>query len=100
MTTNDEHDELDDFLDAWEAEIESPAYKHGFEIGLSFGLWEAQSEALAAYQAGEIELWLEAVTPKTIEEWAAFEAKHGSANDLGARWGTKKKDEDNGTTDV
>jgi len=92
MTNDNENDELDDFLDAWEAEIESPAYKHGFDIGISFGLWEAQKEAIAAYKAGEIDLWIEAVTPKTPEEWAEFKAKYGPTTELSKRWEETKED--------
>lgn len=35
-----------------------PAWDAGLEVGHSLGYYEAYEEALAAFQAGEIMLWL------------------------------------------
>lgn len=74
------------FLDTYEAELESPAYKHGYDVGVSMGIYEAESMAIAAYEAGETDLYIEFITPKSMADWAAFEAKHGTISEFKKRW--------------
>jgi len=62
----------------------------GFGVGHSFGLYEAYVEARNAYEAGEIELWLEYNRPKSGEEWDTWTAEHGSHEEFTKRW--KKED--------
>lgn len=58
-----------------------------FYIGKDFGAYETSEEAIRAYEAGEIDLWIETVRAKTIPEWEAFEAKHPGIHD---RWKPKE----------
>lgn len=67
------------------SELDTPEFRHGYEVGHSFGLYASSSEAIAAYEQGEIDLWIEYQRPKTFEEWEAFEKKHGN---LSNRWVT------------
>lgn len=64
-------------------------FKHGVEVGKSFGQYETSEEAQRAFDAGEIELWLEWQRPKTEEDWNAFYEKHGSEDEMKARWAEK-----------
>ena len=72
-------EEEDDTFDveAWKAELESPAFLHGLDVGKSFGWNYAWEEAQRAFDMGEIELWLAYYKPKTIEGWREWEAEHG-----------------------
>lgn len=64
--------------------------KHALDIGTSIGRTTAEHEALAAHAAGELDLWLEYIKPKTSEEWDAWRSKHDvPENDIYAysdRW--------------
>ena len=77
-----ELDDEDPILDHW---TNNPDFKHGVSVGESFGLYEAQRQALRAHQMGEIELWLQYVVPKTMEDWNAWDAQYGA--DFSNRWG-------------
>lgn len=87
-------DEENAELDEWIAEMESPAFRHGQDVGHSYGLYEAQMEAILAYEAGDIDLWIEYIRPKSMEDWDAFHEKHGSREELKARWAEKPIDND------
>lgn len=67
-----------------DAIFDSPEFKVGLDIGKSLGSYEAQAEAQRAYDAGEIELWLAHVKPKTLEGWEEWRKEHG--DDIGDRW--------------
>lgn len=67
-----------------DAIFDSPEFKAGLDIGKSLGSYEAQAEAQRAYDAGEIELWLAHVKPKTLEGWEEWHKEHG--DDIGDRW--------------
>ena len=60
-----------------DAIFDSPEFKAGLDIGKSLGSYEA-------YDAGEIELWLAHVKPKTLEGWEEWHKEHG--DDIGDRW--------------
>lgn len=83
MDTDDSNALDDEMLERWSSELKSPAFKHGLDVGEGMGAYKAETEAIAAYQAGEIDLWIEFVTPKSMQEWEAFEAQHGN---LRNRW--------------
>lgn len=68
----------------WDETFESPDFNYGFEVGKATGALEAFYEAYNAYSMGEIELWLEQNTPKTLEEWDEWYAEHGE--NFSDRW--------------
>lgn len=70
-------------VEAWEKSLDSPDFKHGLDVGKSFGAYDTYMEAQRAFDRGEIELWLSFQRPKTSEEWEEWEAEHG---DLADRW--------------
>lgn len=71
-----------------EDEWNSDAFKHGLEVGKSLGHYASAKKALAAHAAGEIELWLDLQRPKTMDQWDAWESKHGTTSEVKARWGS------------
>lgn len=71
-------------------EFNHPLFKRGLDIGDSFGHSRAIEEAIRAHQMGELELWLEAMRPKTLKGWKKWKKKYGK--DFADRW--KRKDED------
>ena len=71
---------------AWHDELNSPEFLHGIEIGKSLGFYDAASEAQRAFEAGEIELWIEFQKPKSIEDWKVWESEHGPTKDMHDRW--------------
>jgi len=77
-----------DFGKALEEEFTSDSFLHGMDVGESLGASRAAEEARAAYEMGEIELWLEFHTPKSFEDWEAWEAKHGPTQEFSKRWKT------------
>lgn len=68
----------------WDEADESPDFSHGFAVGKSRGQLESYYEAQNAYNAGEIELWLEFNAPKTLEEWDTWDETHGE--NFSDRW--------------
>lgn len=60
----------DDFFDGISPE-------GAYDIGESVGRYKAEEEAAKAFEMGEIELWIEYTTPKTLEEWDEWEKKYG-----------------------
>lgn len=58
-----------------------------FDLGYAMAAYEIPQEAKNAFDKGEIELWLEFNRPKTLEEWEAFHAEHGTSKEMHARWG-------------
>lgn len=68
-------------------EFNSPSFKHGEAVGYSSGLYHLSTEAIKAYDNGEIDLWIEYQRPKSTEEWKEFQEKHG---DLSKRWSPQK----------
>lgn len=75
--------------------LDSPAFKFGMELGVAIGHSNAVFEAQRAQQAGELELWLEWATPKTLEGWDEWHDKHGRG--FADRW--KKSPTDNKEND-
>ena len=72
-------------------EQETPAYKHGYDLGSAMASYEASEQAQVAYDNGEIELWLDWQRPKSFEEWREWEAEHGDHEVMRARF-TRKVD--------
>lgn len=70
--------------EAYWAEWESPAFKHGFSVGEDLGSYRAEEMAIAAYNAGEIDLYIKYITPKSMEDWGAWREEYG--NDFENRW--------------
>lgn len=66
-----------EFARMFEDEITSPEFLHGKEVGKSLGRYESTEEALRFHAEGRIEEWIEAIRPKSAEEWAAWRAKNG-----------------------
>lgn len=73
-------------IDAWIEEMDTPAYKHGYDVGESMGEYKVSSEAIRAYEAGDIDLWIEYMRPKSQEDWDAFHETHGDRETLKKRW--------------
>jgi len=63
-----------------------PHDEHSIDIGVSIGKYDAWREAQAAFDKGEIELWLDYNRPKTLEAWKEWRELHGSHEDMEARW--------------
>lgn len=61
----------------------SPEFRSGMEAGRDLGAYDTYEVVKAAYEAGEIELWLAWQKPKTMEEWDVWDEEHG---DLSERW--------------
>lgn len=68
--------------------FDNPDFKTGMEVGHDLGRYDAEAEAQRAFNMGEIELWLEHYRPKSIEEWAEYDAKNGP--DFSDRWAAPK----------
>lgn len=78
--------------DWYDKVLETPEYTYGFDMGESLKSYEMYREAEAAHKAGEIELWLEAYRPKSMEDWLKFEKEHGTHEELKKRWGIHAED--------
>lgn len=63
-----------------------PTPDEAYEIGDSMGRYRTEKEATRAYEAGEIDLWIDFIKPKTMEEWDAWEQKNGSIEEFENRW--------------
>lgn len=59
----------DDFFD-------TISTKGAYEVGYSTGRYYKESEAIKAYDMGEIDQWIDYVRPKSMEEWEEWEAAH------------------------
>jgi hypothetical protein len=70
-------------------ELNHPLWKRGLDVGESIGHSRAVHEAIRAYEMGELELWLEAMTPKSMEGWHEWEEKHGK--NFSDRWKSKSE---------
>jgi hypothetical protein len=70
------------YIDEWN----SPEFLHGQAVGESVGSYETSSEAIRAYDAGEIDLWIDLMRPKTSEAWDTWEAEHGDSKTFKERW--------------
>jgi hypothetical protein len=71
---------------ALDEEFSSETFKHGYEIGLSFGKYETAAEAQEAFDNGEIEEWLEFQRPKTMTGWDEYYKAHPEP-----KWGHRAK---------
>lgn len=85
MTQEEDNDKLDKVFD-------SPEFKFGLDLGQSLGKSHTVDEVQRAYDAGEIELYLDWHRPKTLEEWDEYYEKYGK--DFGKRWEREGSDSD------
>ena len=67
-------------------EEESADFQAGYGLGSDLAWYDAYEQVKAAYEAGEIELWLEWQHPKSMADWIEWEAKHGDHDTMTARW--------------
>ena len=58
--------------------------EEAYEIGRATGRYDAEMSAKKAFELGEIDLWIEWVTPKSWENWEAWHEKYGE--DFENRW--------------
>lgn len=63
-----------------------PSPDEAYEIGDAMGRHRTEEQAIRAHAAGEIDLWVEFVTPKTSEEWDEWESRHGDVGEFENRW--------------
>lgn len=78
---------MTDIKKALDDELNSPEFKHGLVVGESLGRYYAAADAKAAHEAGEIELWIDLQTPKSLENWDIWEKEHGKISQIRKRWG-------------
>lgn len=69
-----------------EAYYNSPEVQHGIALGKSVGSYQTSKEAVVAYDAGEIELWIELNRPRSSEDWKLWEAENGPISSFKDRW--------------
>lgn len=55
-----------------------------YYIGMAVGRYVAEKSAVKAFEMGETALWVEWVTPKSLEEWDEWHEKYGE--DFENRW--------------
>ena len=58
--------------------------EEAYDIGAAVGRYDAEMSAVKAFELGEIDLWVEWVTPKSWEEWKDWREKYGE--DFENRW--------------
>lgn len=79
---------FDQWFDTFDPEDPSFTDDTYQDTPFSEGYIAAQKETVdiltSAVNAGEFDLWLEWQTPKTLDEWAEFDEKHGE--DIRHRW--------------
>lgn len=73
-------------------DYDDPTFLAGVDLGKSLGRFGAEVEAIKAHEMGEIDMYIEWVTPKSLEEWDEWEKKYGE--DFENRWKYDKGDND------
>lgn len=58
--------------------------EEAYDIGMAVGRYDAEMGAKKAFEMGEIDLWVEWVTPKSWEDWESWREKYGE--DFENRW--------------
>lgn len=58
--------------------------EEAYDIGMAVGRYDAEMSAVKAFEMGETALWVEWVTPKSLEEWDEWHEKYGE--DFENRW--------------
>lgn len=56
--------------------FDDPTFLAGVDLGKSLGRFGAEVEAVKAYEMGEIDMYIEWITPKSLEEWDEWEKKY------------------------
>ena len=51
--------------------------EEAYDLGRSTGRYDTEMSAKKAFELGEIDLWVEWVTPKSWEDWGAWREKYG-----------------------
>ena len=64
--------------------FDDPTFIAGVDLGRSLGRYDAEVQAVKAHEMGEIDLWVEWVTPKSLEDWESWREKYGE--DFENRW--------------
>lgn len=64
--------------------FDDPTFLEGVDLGKSLGRYDAEMSAKKAFELGEIDLWVEWVTPKSWAEWEDWREKYGE--DFENRW--------------
>lgn len=64
--------------------FDDPTFLAGMDLGRSLGRYDTEVQAVKAHEMGEIDLWVEWVTPKSLEDWGAWREKYGE--DFENRW--------------
>ena len=67
---------MNDDDDFYMTEDDQTAELAGIDIGIAIGKHETYKEVAAAHAEGKIEFWLEKHRPKTMEEWAEWDANN------------------------
>lgn len=57
--------------------FDDPKFLAGMDLGKSLGRFDAETVAIKAHEMGEIDMYIEYITPKTWEEWKAWHEKYG-----------------------
>ena len=58
--------------------------EEAYDIGMAVGRYDTEMGAKKAFEMGEIDLWVEWVTPKSLEDWESWREKYGK--DFENRW--------------
>lgn len=58
--------------------------EEAYDIGMAVGRYDTEMGAKKAFEMGEIDLWVEWVTPKSLEDWESWREKYGE--DFENRW--------------
>lgn len=64
--------------------FDDPRFLEGMDIGKSIGRFDAEMQAIKAHEMGETDMYIEWVTPKSLEDWKAWREKYGE--DFENRW--------------
>lgn len=57
--------------------FDDPTFIAGMDVGKSIGRFGAEVEAIKAHEMGEIDMYIEWVTPKSLEDWQDWHEKYG-----------------------
>lgn len=57
--------------------FDDPKFLAGMDLGKDLGRYDAETEAIKAHEMEETDMYIEWVTPKTMEEWEEWREKYG-----------------------
>ena len=64
--------------------FDDPKFLEGMALGKSLGRYGAETEAIKAHEMGDTDMYIEWITPKTMDELDDWEKKYGE--DFENRW--------------